>query len=401
MPDWLADIIDQPVFVCAVLSINVVLAEWLARFAYLKYLGSALIVIVITAIVSNLGVIPATYDGTVVYRGISTYVIHMAVFWLLLRVNLRHVLQAGIPMLSAFLIGAGGIVLGVWMSILWAGGREVFGEHCAGIGAMFVGTYTGGSINFNLMAAEYGVIEEPILYPGAMVVDNIVTAIWMVVTIAAPRLLARFWPKVFFGGTAAERPSDAEVVVHEDVSDVATVSPMDLGVLFGMGLLAVWASKVVEGWLVDDQGQVTISSSLILTGIALSLAQVPFVNRLKGTRLLGMFSVYLFLAMIGALCDLRAFGGIEEVGTTLLLFVSAAVLFHGIVVFGLSALFRIDPVVAAVASQANIGGGSTALVLARSLDRPDLELPAILVGALGLALGTFLGTYMGDVLLGV
>ena len=63
----------------------------------------------------------------------------------------------------------------------------------------------------------------------------------------------------------------------------------------------------------------------------------------------------------------------------------------GLTVFGVSSILRVDPAVAAVASQANIGGGTSALALARSLGRADLVLPAILVGALGNGLGTYLG----------
>jgi uncharacterized membrane protein len=54
--------------------------------------------------------------------------------------------------------------------------------------------------------------------------------------------------------------------------------------------------------------------------------------------------------------------------------------------------------VAAVASQANIGGGTSALALARSLGRRDLVLPAILVGSLGTALGTYLGLAVAEAL---
>jgi uncharacterized membrane protein len=60
-------------------------------------------------------------------------------------------------------------------------------------------------------------------------------------------------------------------------------------------------------------------------------------------------------------------------------------------VFGVARLFGVDLDTAAVASQANIGGGTTALALARSLGRTDLELPAILIGSLGTALGNYLG----------
>ena len=50
-----------------------------------------------------------------------------------------------------------------------------------------------------------------------------------------------------------------------------------------------------------------------------------------------------------------------------------------------------DPVAAAIASQANVGGATSALALARALGRSDLTLPAILLGSVGLAIGTFAG----------
>ena len=49
----------------------------------------------------------------------------------------------------------------------------------------------------------------------------------------------------------------------------------------------------------------------------------------------------------------------------------------------------------AVASQANVGGGTSALALARSIGRTALVLPAVLIGALG----TFLGFWAAAQLL--
>ena len=74
------------------------------------------------------------------------------------------------------------------------------------------------------------------------------------------------------------------------------------------------------------------------------------------------------------------------------------ILFHTITLFGIGALFKVDWDVLDIASQANIGGATSALALARSLSRPDLQLPAVLVGSLGNALGTYLGILVAEAL---
>ncbi len=130
---------------------------------------------------------------------------------------------------------------------------------------------------------------------------------------------------------------------------------------------------------------------IVLTAVAANLGVIPAVARLRGSRLLGMFAAYFFLATIGAFCDLAALRNIRELGTTLLVLVTVIVAVHGVITFGMGALLRLDPDVVAVASQANIGGGTSALALARSLGRADLVLPAILVGSLGYGVGTYLG----------
>ena len=134
-----------------------------------------------------------------------------------------------------------------------------------------------------------------------------------------------------------------------------------------------------------------IPSIIILTIIALILAQFSYINRLQGSRMLGLFSVYIFLCVIGAYCDIGALTQMGGIGLELLAIMATTVLIHGIIIFGFCYLAKMDLDQAAVASQANIGGGTTALALARSIHRSDLVLPAVLLGSLGNALGTFIG----------
>ena len=376
---------SDPLFVLAVLALSVVASELLVRWSFLRHFGTALLVIIVAAIAANLGVIPTFSPKVPVYGGVFTYLAPMAIFWLLLEVDLKRVMKAGAPLLALFLVGSLGTMAGVFGGMWIVDGEERIGALYPALAGMFVGTYTGGSINFNAIAYEYRVFENGIVYAAANAVDSLMTTIWMAMTLVIPRLLPRRGSRV-----DAPDPTDSETAASTVVEDSQTVNPMDLGILLALGAGAVFVST----WLAEEvqaQAGVTLPSILVLTTLALILAQMPAIASLRGARVIGMFSVYLFLAVIGTHCDIDALLESGELGLTLLTFVAIAVTIHGLVVFGLAMLLQLDPDAAAVASQANIGGGTSALALARSLGRGELVLPAILVGALGSGLGTYLG----------
>lgn len=422
---------EGPLPIVAVLSASIALADWLARHTVARHLGTTLVVILLAALWVNVGVLVPNDGGEPTYGVLLGTVGPMAIFWLLLGVRLKEVLRAGMPMLVAFGLGAVGTMLGVFAGMKLAGGEEVFGELHHALGGMFVATYTGGSANFNLVAQQYGVDGSAALYLGAVTVDNAWTTIWMALSVGLPGWLSRFWPRVRMGapggevGTADEgvpevgldregvesRSTSGQSVDSAEGSgvsgaagavglgsaddggdpDAERVGPVDLAIVGVMGITGLQLAR----WIEATTG---FPWSVALSLIALAAAQWEPVARLRGARVLGVFSAYLFLAAIGALCDLQAVREIGSMAGSLVTLVGVTGVVHGIVVFGGAALVGIDPRVAAVASQANIGGGTTAMVLARSLGRPDLVAPSILVGSLGTAFGTALGVQVAGVL---
>lgn len=377
--------------IAAVLAALIAISEWLATRTWLRHFGAALLVILLTAIVANLGVIPTYGPDTPLYGAIFTYVAPLGIFWLLLLVDLRSLGQVGGPTLLLFLFGACGTALGALAGHWVVGGADALGDQHAALAGMFTGTYVGGSVNYNAVALEYGVMEDAALYAGAAAVDNAMTTVWMVVCVTLPRLLAGFWPKP---DARLERQNTGPI---EDDGEVARI--FDLAAVIAMGIAAVGLSELIADQL-KLRIDVDVPSVLVLSTLALCLAQLPVVQRLRGARLLGLLAVYLFLAVIGSLCDAEALLRMGELAPVLGVFVVVLVSVHGIVVFGAARILKADLETAAVASQANIGGGTSALALARSLGRSDLELPAILVGSAGLALGNYLGFTMVGLLAG-
>lgn len=393
--------------IAACIAAIVVGAELAERHTPLRHLGTALLVILFGALLANVGAIPAgsPADAPVaIYEGVFTYLAPLSIFWLMLGVDLRKVASAGASMLGAFGLGvvgtAAGALVGLWLIASLFGAPITAGDgnlspQFAALGGMFVGTYTGGSVNFNAVALHYDVMRNGSVYAGAVAVDNILTAVWMVACLSLPRLLRPLWPKGPVSDAARDLPETSRAGASSGDDDAVraddeTFGPFDLALCLGLGLVALAGSNAGATWVHASLG-VDVPALLILTAVGLALAQLPRVQRLRGAKALAMFSVYAFLTVIGAFCDVWAMVEIGRLAAAIATVALCTVGVHFVLTFGVGRVFGIDLATASVASQANVGGGATALAVARSLRRDELVLPAIVVGALGNALGTFLG----------
>lgn len=378
----------DPLYILTILSLLVVGSEWLGRRGVGRHFGAAVIVILLGALVANAGIIPAgstPAHPVPVYDTIFGVVAPIAIFWLLLSVNLRDVLRAGVPLLLLFLLGSAAILAGAMLGMKLVQGQATIGPLHAPVAGMFTGTYIGGSINFNAVALQYGVERQGGVYAGSIVVDNIVTTIWILVTLAVPRLLHDRWPR---SKRLVRVPAAAGPIVDLD-AESETLDPRTLALVLALGVGALWVSNLAADLLLRIG--ISFPPILVISLLALILAQHRRISSLPGPRVLGMYAVYLFLGVIGVFCDAHAFSTLGHLGPVLLAFASITVLVHGLVIFGTAWLFRMDLDGAAVASQANVGGSTSALALAKSLGREDLLVPGILLGSVGNAIGTFIG----------
>lgn len=374
-------LLEAPFAVLGALAALVWLSERIEALPRIGKLGAATWAILLGALAANLGLLPTSANGHPTYDALFGPGIQLAIFWLLLGVELRALLRVGPALLLLFWIGAASVAIGVPLGLALVGGAESFGERGAGLGAMFVGTYIGGSPNFFALAEIFRVEEQPALVAAATVVDGGMTALWMALGVLLPRWLP--------SGKRFEASPGANA---EPSSDQLRLT--DLALLLALGAGALYVAELSKQHSAAALG-FTLPPALTLTALALALAQFPAVARLQGARTLGLLLVYLFLVAIGALCDVQALIAAGPTALRMLALVSITFLFHGLCTFGAARLLGWAPELAAIASQANIGGGSSALALARALSRPDLGPGAVLIGALGTASGTWIGLWIG------
>ena len=373
------DFITNPVYVLSVLCFMVILSVYAGKTKIGKQLGgSALLVILFTAVISNFNFIPSASNSIELYDIIFKYVAPISIFYLLLKVNITSIKNAGLPMVGLFVIGSLATTCGIIISWYLLTPESLLGEDAKIIAGMLTGTYTGGSVNFNAIALEYEFQKKGVLYAGTIAVDNVVTAIWIMITLIIPTVLNRIWK------------GDKKVVSKKSNSlkedqENQNIDLTSLAWLLFLGVSVYYISDIISNYIIN------IPSILILTTIGIILAQSKFFSNLKGSQDLGLYLVYVFLAVIGAYCEIGAVSQLQDIGFLLLIFTISAVIIHGILFIIIGGVVYRDWEMISIASQANIGGGPSAIALAEAFDRKDLILPAILVGSLGNALGTYLG----------
>ncbi len=376
------------------------LAFWLdLHYRWARQVGATMLVIVFGAVLSNLGLVPFSSP---VYDAISGPITSLSIVWLLFAVDIRDLKEAGPRMVAAFAIACLATMVGaVTAALLFAGHFQGAAWKLSGV---MTGTYAGGSINF--VAVGRSLDFPPALFAAATASDAVMTAIWFAATLMIPVWLGRFYPRPRHAHGPA-REAEVHRAVAEAAADappagvgdaapgVGAVDPMadhpffsdaplrilDVSLLLALGFALMWAA--------DRMGAaVPVPSVLWLTTFALLLGHTPWVRQLKGDMHLGSLGLHLFLATIGIA---SRFSEIARVGPDVFWFTATVVTIHGILTYGGARLAGLDVETTSVASQAAIGGPSSALALAVGREWKALVLPGVVVGLLGYAVGNYLG----------
>lgn len=377
--------IEDPLLLGGLVAGVAALAFWLEwRIPALSRVGASLMAIVGGALLSNTGVVPA---ASPVYDVIGGPVTSLAIAWLLLAVNLGALRQAGARTLAAFGLACAGTALGAFVGALFFGGA--FGADGWRLAGTLAGTYSGGSVNF--VAVGRGLALPDGLFAGAAAADNLTTGLWLAATLVLPVGLRRFYPPV---PTHLREPvpEGEDPRSHHPFFQKRPVSALDLALLLAAGLLLLAAADALNGLAP------AIPAVLWLTTAALALGQLPWFTEPRGAMHLGNVALHLFFVVIGIHSRVAE---IVAVGIEVFVYTLVVVGVHGLVVYGGGRLLRLDLGTLSVASQAAVGGPSSAVAVAVSRQWRGLLLPGILVGLVGYAAGNYLGFGVGYLVRGL
>ena len=374
-------------------------------WAWASKMSGAIVALLGALILTNVGIIPTNcvFFDDIVWG----YVVPMAIPLLLLSCDIRKIGREAGKILIIFLIGAVGTALGAVLGYNLLAGKV---DNLAGVAAMMTGSYIGGTVNFAAMSAAFEVPGEA--SSAAVVADNLLMTLYFFVLIAIPSI--KFFRSKFTHPHLDE--VEAQGVSEEAKTQAAAfwgkkpISLCDIAINFAISVIVVWVSTEIaaviaaafptnegRGIVNDLIGGLFGNKYLILTTISMIIATVfsKPLEKLGGSQEIGTYLIYLFFFVIGAPASIKA---IFLNAPLLLVFCAIMVIVNMLFCFVFGKLFKFDLEDCILASNACIGGPTTAAAMAISKGWIKLVGPIMLVGTLGYVIGTYFGTFIGNFL---
>jgi uncharacterized membrane protein len=352
-------------------------------------LSGILVTMISMSILSMVGVTPVASDPKIevaVYDIVFSYFIPIAIPMLLFSSNIIKIIKESGKLLLAYILGAIGVVLGSFLAYALID----LGNESGKTAGVICATLIGGSVNF-IAAAEILNFSSNPLFTATIAVDNFVANLYVLLLFLIPSLsfLSRFFVK----------PKEENKVEKTSVEKQAFPITMErIAVSVFISVLIAALGNIVAEYL-QDIIQTDLKLSILVITVFALLAANFFPRNLKPlgdtSFSIGLWMMYIFLAVIGAATNLQAILGI---GPMVLLFYLVIMIFHLVLMLALAKLFKLDVYEVVISSAANIMGPSVAAPMAASMGQKNLVTPGILVGILGYIIGTFVGVSIALIL---
>ncbi len=346
-------------------------------------LSGILVTMISMSLLSMAGVVPVASNPSIkvdIYEMVFTYFIPISIPMLLFSTNILKIIKESGKLLVAYLIGAVGIVIGCFIAFSFID----LGDDAGNTAGVIAATLIGGSVNF-IAAAEILNFSTNPLFTATIAVDNFVSNLYTLFLFLTPSIvfLARFFVK--------PKKENLEGDKRESQDNEYPISLERIAVsLFIAALIAGSGSMLAP--VLQQILHTELNLSLLIITVLAVLAANLFPAKLKALEntafALGLWMMYVFLAVIGAATNLEQ---ILSIGPAVLLFYLTIMEFHFIFLLALAKVFKLDVYEVVVSSAANIMGPSVAAPMAASMGQKKLVTPGILVGILGYVIGTFVG----------
>ncbi|KAG2240186.1 hypothetical protein Bca4012_014725 [Brassica carinata] len=311
---------------------------------------------------SNLGLIPFETPS---YSFFMEFLLPHTIPLLLFRADLRRIIRSTGSLLLAFLIGSVATVVGTVVAFMLVPMRSLGPDNWK-IAAALMGSYIGGSLNF--VAVSEALRISPSVVAAGVAVDNVICALHFMVLFA---LASKIPPE-----TTSPSSPDADMTKDDKAEDKNRVvsTSIALSVSFLICKAAISMTKLfkIQGAMLPAVTAITIVLATSFPGFFNSLA--------PSAETISLVLMQVFFTILGATGSVW---NVINTAPSIFLFAVIQVMVHLAMTLLLGKLFCIDMKLLLLASNANIGGPTTACAMATAKGWTSLVVPGILSGVFG------------------
>ena len=372
-------------------AISIVLEQ---KYKWASRITGAIIALLGAMILANLHVIPTASS---VYDTVWDYIIPVAIPLLLFKADIRKIYKESGRMFGMFNISAVGTMIGTFTATLLFG---AFIPQAYKIAGMITGSYIGGGVNFVAMTAAFKTSEN--MTNATIVADNMVMALYffLVMSLASSRFLIRKYGLETEGEVQGETGAAHYWKGKE-------ISLKDIALSLAAAFLIACISNITATYLKSAIPNTNMVFSmlnmmfgnmyLIMTTLTLIAATIfsKFFDRINGADEIGTFLIYLFFVVLGIPASISE---ILKNGAILLPFCILVVLINLLFSLFVGKIFKFKLDEILLATNAAIGGPTTAAAMAIAKGWNSLIVPVMLSGIWGYIFGNYMGILVGNIL---
>ena len=284
----------------------------------------------------------------------------------------KSILSLGLQILAVVITAAAGFFLF----------RDGVGEEAWKIAGMFVGLYTGGTVNLGAIATALR--ADQTLYLAAHTSDVLVSSVYLLFLITVGRRVLEAILPAFQTAGGADAAKEPEFNSYAGLLEKQNALPL----LKALGLAVLIFTAGGMAFLVFPEDTAFVVAILAIATLGILCSFIPGVREIRMTYQLGNYFILIFCLVVGSMAD---FNRLVSTAPIMLAYVTFTVFVCLLLHVLLAAIFRIDADTVIITSAAGICSPPLVPLVASAVKNRELMLSGVIAGVIGWVVGTYLG----------